>query len=426
MHMQGSDAKYHRQKASKRFQPGFVHMLLGLLACVMFLGVCAAISTPQQNPQVSNAPQEKKPHPPLAGKSCVDCHEQNVSSTVRCLVAKEPLCVLCHDIPDAGGTSRLVIAASPLCFKCHAKEKFKNSFNHGPFVFGACVACHNPHGGNEPRMLRISGRQLCLTCHRDMDTRFTNARFRHQALATGCTECHSPHSSEQHYELKAAVPVLCAKCHEKTTHEQETAKVKHSPVTEAPACMNCHNPHLSENDHLLLSEEPDTCLRCHDEPIKIGQNELEPMGQLLAANPRQHGPMQSKECSGCHKSHGSSNFRLLTDEYPKGFYTPFQESKYALCFRCHESTLVKEERTATLTGFRDGDRNLHFVHVNKVPEGRACGLCHEPHASTLPKHIRVSVPFGNWNMPIGFSQTENGGSCAPGCHELKKYERKAG
>ena len=226
---------------------------------------------PSRIPRLPAAPQDKKPHPPLAGKACVDCHKQNVSSTVRCLVAKEPLCVLCHDIPDVGGTSRLVNADSPLCFKCHAKEKFKSSFNHGPFVFGACVACHDPHGGNEPRMLRISGRQLCLTCHRDMDTRFTNARFRHQALANGCTDCHSPHSSEQHYELKAAVPALCAKCHEKTLHDQETAEVKHSPVTEAPACMNCHNPHLSENDHLLLSEEPDTCLRCHDEPIKIGQ-----------------------------------------------------------------------------------------------------------------------------------------------------------
>ena len=424
--MERSDAKYHRQKRGERCRPCLVRVLLGLLASVALLGVGVAISAPQKNSQAPAAPQGKKPHPPLTGKACLDCHKQNVSSTVRCLVAKEPLCVLCHDVPDAGGTSRLLNTDSPLCFKCHSGEKFKSSFKHGPFVFGACVACHDPHGGTEPRMLRVSGRQLCLTCHRDIDTRFTNARFRHQALANGCTDCHSPHSSEQHYELKEAVPALCAKCHEKTLHDQNIAEVKHSPVTEAPSCTNCHSPHLSEYDHLLLSEEPDTCLRRHDAPIKFGKNELEPMGQLLAANPRQHGPMQSKECSGCHKPHGSSHFRLLTDEYPKEFYTAFQESKYDLCFRCHESTLVKEERTTTLTGFRDGDRNLHFVHVNKTPAGRTCRFCHEAHASTLPKHIRVSVPFGTWKMPVGFNQTENGGSCAPGCHELKKYERNAG
>ena len=255
---------------------------------------------------------------------------------------------------------------------------------------------------------------------------YTNAGFRHKALASGCTECHSPHASEQRYELKAPVPVLCSRCHEKTYRDQETAQVKHSPVTETRSCLNCHNPHLSQTDHLLISEESDTCLKCHDEPIKIGQYELERIGQLLAANPRHHGPIQSKECSGCHKPHGSSNFRLLTDKYAKETYTPFEKSKYDLCFRCHESTLVTEERTTTLTGFRDGERNLHFVHVNKVPRGRTCRLCHQVHASTLPKHIGSTVRFGEWDLPIGFNKTENGGSCAPGCHSSKKYERKAG
>ena len=242
-------------------------------------------------------------------------------------------------------------------------------------------------------------------------------------MASGCTECHSPHASEQRYELKEPVPVLCFRCHEKTQHDVETAQVTHSPVTEAPFCTNCHNPHLSQADHLLVAEESDTCLKCHDEPVKSGQYELENIGQLLAANPRHHGPIQSKECSECHNPHGSPNFRLLTDKYPKDMYAPFEESRYELCFRCHESTLVTKERTTTLTGFRDGDRNLHFVHVDKVPRGRTCRLCHQAHASTLPKYIEGTVRFGDWELPIGFSKTENGGSCAPGCHASKKYER---
>ena len=106
-------------------------------------------------------------------------------------------------------------------------------------------------------------------------------------------------------------------------------------------------------------------------------------------------------------------------------YTSFDKSKYELCFRCHESTLVTEERTRTLTGFRDGERNLHFVHVDKVPRGRTCGLCHQMHASKLPKQIAVTVRFGDWDLPIGFNKTENGGSCSPGCHSPKNYERNA-
>jgi hypothetical protein len=32
------------------------------------------------------------------------------------------------------------------------------------------------------------------------------------------------------------------------------------------------------------------------------------------------------------------------------------------------------------------------------------------------------VPFGTWSLPVKFEQTENGGSCAPGCHAVQKYK----
>ena len=89
------------------------------------------------------------------------------------------------------------------------------------------------------------------------------------------------------------------------------------------------------------------------------------MKQLLASNPDHHGPIQDRDCSACHNPHSSPYFRLLTNEYPKEFYSPFFLSNYALCFRCHDSGLAKDEHTTTLTEFRDGDRNLHFIHVNR-------------------------------------------------------------
>lgn len=436
--MKGLDATVYRKECNRRTcrfgvsalqacpASRFARALSSLLAGIALLCLVVSMAASQEKPQISAAPTAKKPHPPLFGRTCVDCHKNQSSYTARCLVAKEPMCVLCHDIPDVGGAAKLVNTDTPLCLKCHTREKFKGSYSHGPFAFGACVACHNPHGGSEPRMLRVSGRQVCLTCHRDLDARLTNAGFRHKALANGCTECHSPHASEQRYELKEPVPALCSRCHEKTYRESRTATVKHSPVTEKRSCVNCHNPHLSQADHLLISEESDTCLKCHDESIKIGQYELARIGQLLAANPRHHGPLQSKECAGCHKPHGSNNFRLLTNEYPKDFYAPYFDSSYELCFRCHESKLAKDERTTTATEFRDGDRNLHFVHVNRASHGRTCRSCHEVHASTLPKYIGSAVRFGEWALPIGFNKTDNGGSCTPGCHASKNYERRSG
>jgi predicted CXXCH cytochrome family protein len=251
------------------------------------------------------------------------------------------------------------------------------------------------------------------------------AGFRHAAAANQCTDCHSPHASGQRYILKGAVPDLCSKCHEKIFSDQKKLAAKHSPVTEPPACMNCHDPHTAPDRRLLLEEEAAVCVKCHDGSTRAGQNKLANIKQLLAANPAHHGPIQSRECSGCHEPHSSAYFRLLTRDYPKDFYTPYRDSAYDLCFRCHDPALMKESGAPTPTGFRDGDRNLHFVHVGKPPRGRTCLSCHEAHASALPKYMRASVLYGKWNLPIGFKETENGGSCEPGCHSAKKYERLA-
>ena len=82
------------------------------------------------------------------------------------------------------------------------------------------------------------------------------------------------------------------------------------------------------------------------------------------------------------------------------------------------------DKTQDLTDFRNGDLNLHFMHVNKDPRGRTCRACHETHASNLPKHIREKVPYGSWVLPIQFTKTDTGGSCLPGCHIAKGYDRK--
>src|SRR5581483_6636667 len=63
------------------------------------------------------------------------------------------------------------------------------------------------------------------------------------------------------------------------------------------------------------------------------------------------------------------------------------------------------------------------VHVNKQDRGRSCYACHNTHASSHDLHVRDSVPYGNWQMPINFNKTQSGGSCAPGCHKELHYDR---
>jgi predicted CXXCH cytochrome family protein len=168
----------------------------------------------------------------------------------------------------------------------------------------------------------------------------------------------------------------------------------------------------------------DLCLSCHDKEVKTpGGRDLTNMKKLLTENKEHHGPIKQKDCSGCHNPHGSDEFRILKEKYASEFYMPFNPENYSLCFKCHNRTIVQDPETTTLTNFRNVTINLHFKHINKREKGRTCRACHETHASNYPKHIRESVPFGKWQFDMNYLKTETGGSCAPGCHGLRKYDR---
>ncbi len=168
----------------------------------------------------------------------------------------------------------------------------------------------------------------------------------------------------------------------------------------------------------------DLCLRCHNKQLDTERGKIADMKTLLTAQKNSHGPLQEKNCTSCHNPHGSDYWRILSRYYPADFYTPYSEGKYALCFACHDKAAFQDQRTDDATGFRNGRKNLHYVHVNKVGKGRTCRACHEVHADAgSPHHVRQSVGFNGWLMPMNYSPNKTGGSCAPGCHGEKNYTR---
>jgi len=110
------------------------------------------------------------------------------------------------------------------------------------------------------------------------------------------------------------------------------------------------------------------------------------------------------------------------ERLPKEYYLNFKYESYAVCFDCHSSSLVNAENTLD-TKFRNGDRNLHFVHVNKN-KGRNCINCHE--VDKVGKIVfSKKVPFGkNWTLPVNVALTPTGGRCVVGCHKPKDYDRE--
>jgi Zn-finger protein len=136
-----------------------------------------------------------------------------------------------------------------------------------------------------------------------------------------------------------------------------------------------------------------------------------------------HGPIAQGDCSACHMVHGGNQDNLLILPYAVGFYQQFTNDNYALCFQCHDISLVTTPSPDKETSFRDGSRNLHAVHVDRGKQGRSCRACHNVHASRFPTLIADSVSFGEWKLPINYQKTDTGGSCAPGCHKPASYDR---
>ena len=357
------------------------------------------------------------------GALCYECHDKlNALKAVHKPV-KDGSCTGCHNPHQSPNKFQLLSQGADLCFRCHDKKLAGGKFVHGPVAVGSCSSCHNPHQTDFPKMLLAAGSDACYACHSDKQDEFKSKKNIHAPVQGRCAGCHNPHSSDFKFFLLAdSKRDLCFTCHVDKKTEIAAATVKHGGLETENKCVSCHDPHVSNFPKLLAAAPADSCMACHDREYTKGATKVANMKEFLAKNKVAHGPIKQKDCSGCHNTHGSNNFRMLRDYFPAIFYAPYDEANYKLCFMCHEKNLAREEFTNTMTNFRNGNQNLHFVHVNKL-KGRTCRACHDAHATNNPKHLRDAVPFGAWDLPVGFTKTENGGKCLPGCHQLFVYDR---
>ena len=288
----------------------------------------------------------------------------------------------------------------------------------------ACLACHELHHAADKPLLRTPRDRLCLACHDDIRKGLAAPTGSvHQPVAKDCTLCHRVHGGGAGPALTVSdTPTLCKTCHADLVNRALNAKHPHKPVLENKRCAECHDPHFSRGRSLLKKTTRDLCLGCHDTTYTLSD------GSVLADVKKQvtqsryvHGPARQGSCTPCHDAHGSDYPRLLKYDFPCSFYAPFSESRYELCFRCHNRKMVLEPQSE-VTRFRNGERNLHYLHVHQE-KGRTCRACHHEHASNSPYRIRETVPFGNWNMPLKFKKTEDGGSCSSSCHIERGYNR---
>jgi predicted CXXCH cytochrome family protein len=400
----------------------------------------------------ANVKDHKVVHGPTNVNACDACHTLSDATTHSFTFTREKaeLCTFCHmlsEVADApnihqplkegdclgchdshGGTDRSFLkarSAADLCKNCHEDMTANKKSVHGPVAAGACNVCHLPHASTFPRLLVQEGRSLCAGCHQELTQQMDAAPFLHEPVKDACTQCHNPHASDQPMMVRQPTAELCVSCHEDVGTAISSATYQHSAVTQDDACTNCHTPHGGDLATLMRDRPINLCMNCHNQSVTTPDGHVVPaMSELANHDLNLHGPVRDGTCGGCHNVHGSNVQRLLAKTYPATFYETFAVEKYALCFNCHDKQLVLKPSANGLTGFRNGDDNLHFLHVNKMKRGRSCRACHSTHASSNPIHIRESVPYGNWELPVAFAPTATGGSCSPGCHQPLSYDRE--
>jgi predicted CXXCH cytochrome family protein len=249
-----------------------------------------------------------------------------------------------------------------------------------------------------------------LECHGEMSAA--------QSTAThACSVCHIVGPNDfpsKNHELSFVKEgkALCLDCHREFEKILE-GKLPHEPF-EQGECMICHDLHQSNNTFFLAEESTSLlCFNCH-----------EGMEEKIHSSKYLHGPVEEGDCIACHNPHASNYDTFLIDFFPTEFYFPYGTDHYALCFGCHSEEVATEEFTEIFTDFRNGDFNLHFLHVNRE-KGRSCKACHEIHAGNQEMHIANEVPYGkNGHMlSIKYTKTDTGGSCEVGCHKDKSYDR---
>jgi len=266
----------------------------------------------------------------------------------------------------------------------------------------------------------------CLVCHEGM----LKKEFSHPGVETGCLICHvaidtiHPGEGTKDFSLPSPVPALCLECHTEMDESIQPPGFAHGPVKNRESCLACHDPHASDVAKQLLRPSRELCISCHNAEIRGDSGVIKAVGRTVMTARYVHPAAEADGgCIICHFPHFSEKRKLLTASFPDTRYAAGLTENYEVCFMCHDGDLLVLENTMTATGFRDGDRNLHYLHSGG-DRGRNCTICHDAHASAWPAITEESVRFGEWQVRMNFARTDTGGSCATACHGPKLYDRE--
>ncbi len=315
------------------------------------------------------AAEKKAPVASWDDATCLTCHAKLVTRKFKHSSLKDGSCADCHaPTPFEGeckskvGTRwRLTSPEPKLCADCH--DKTGDTPLHHIIDVKGCSACHDAHGSDVKKNLKLPKAELCLRCHQRPD----EGRVVHQPVKDGdCVGCHEPHSGVEAPLLKETKKDLCEECHP----AKELSKKSHEQA--AKTCLECHAPHSSNTKGLLRDPpappKPKQAPK-DEEKEKEGASYDDAPCQTchskLLEKKYKHGIFKGGVCGDCHVP--SEEKTTCKKPVAQGWRLVSRDPE--LCASCHDKT---------------GDTPLH-----KIIGLRGCQACHDPHASDVKKLLKA-------------------------------------
>jgi len=216
---------------------------------------------------------------PVGKADCTSCHDPHGSNQPALLLdsvhppVANRTCAQCHEAPESSTPFATKRAGFELCKTCHndmVTAAFAKPRLHWPIADQTgCANCHNPHASRHDKLLKASTANLCRTCHADTARKIAGVESKHVPVDEGqCTSCHAPHAATNAFLIdQPSVNDMCGTCHDYSTHSTHPLGEKAIDPRNKNlrvSCLSCHDGHGTPYKHMLLAAtNVEMCTPCH-------------------------------------------------------------------------------------------------------------------------------------------------------------------
>ena len=392
---------------------------------------------------------------------CTTCHDPHNNQYGNFLVMKNDdpakpsaLCVTCHALPGWTGSAHAVSSkplpaalASQIASHKNGLQS-KASMSASSVAHAACASCHTPNAARgKSGLMRFSmPEKNCIDCHTgdgpgkniaadlkkisvhpvslELDAHnarenLVNPPVRHVT----CADCHNPHANSGAPGTKSQVSGALASVAGISAGGGVLSAVTH----EYELCFRCHGDSAARGPARVPRQFVQTNTRLEFNPGNTSFHPVEAFGKN-SRSPSLIPPLTTASlvsCGDCHNSdqgtatggtgangpHGSAFTPLLERLLRLTDGTPYNPANFALCYKCHASTVVDSSLSSSWSG--------HQTHIENYKA--ACTTCHDSHAATQPHLINFNTAYVQpVNGVLNFTATGmNHGTCTLTCHDGK-------